>query len=114
MQPVLQACDDAEVAAAAAQRPEQLRLGLRVDAALPPVGGDDLRREQVVDGQAVLAHEEADAAGERDAADSDRARVAEAGGEPVLARRQGERAGGQPRAGPGRAPGGIELERAQR
>ena len=36
------------------------------------------------------------------------------GREPVLARRDGERAGGEARARPGRAPGGIELERAQR
>ena len=85
-----------------------------VHAAQPPVGGDDLRREQVVDGQPVLAHEEADAAGERDAADPDGARVAEAGREPVLARRDGVRAGGEARARPDRAPGGIELERAQR
>ena len=114
VEPVLQARDDAEVAAAAAQRPEQLRLGLGVHAAQPPVRGDDLRREQVVDGQPVLAHEEADAAGERDAADPDGARVAEARREPVLARRDGERAGGEARARPGRAPGGVELERAQR
>ena len=114
VEPVLQARDDAEVATAAAQRPEQLRLGLRVDAAQPPVGGDDLRREQVVDRQPVLAHEEADAAGERDAADADGAGVAEARREPVLARCDGERAGGEARARPGRAPGGVQLERAQR
>ena len=49
------------------------------------VGGDDLRGEQVVDGQAVLAHEEADAAAERDPADPDRAGVAEPGREAVRA-----------------------------
>ena len=36
---------DAEVAAAAAQRPEQLGLVLVVDAAELPVGGDELDRE---------------------------------------------------------------------
>ena len=41
------------------------------------VGGDDLRGEQRVDGQAELAHEIADAAAERDPADPDRAGVAE-------------------------------------
>ena len=50
MQPVAQARDDPEVAAAATQRPEQLRLVLGVDAAQPAVGGDDLRREEAVDG----------------------------------------------------------------
>ena len=49
------------------------------------VGGDDLGGEQVVDREAVLAHEEADAAAERDAADPDRARVAEPGREAVRA-----------------------------
>ena len=33
---------------------------------------------------------------------------------PVLARRDGERAGGEARARPSRAPGGVQLERAQR
>jgi hypothetical protein len=113
MKPVLQARDDAEVAAAAPQRPEQLGLGPCVHAAQPPVGGDDLRRQHAVDRQPVLADEEADAARERDAADPDRARVAEAGREPVPPRRDRVRAGGETRARPGRAPGGIELERSQ-
>ena len=114
VEPVLQARDDAEVAAAATQRPEQLRLALHIHPAQPPVRGDDLRCEQVVDGEPVLAHEKADAAGERDAADPDGARVAEPRREPVLARRDRVPAGGETCARPGRALRGIQLEGAER
>jgi endonuclease YncB( thermonuclease family) len=44
------------------------------------VGGDDLGREQVVDGQAVVADQIADPASQGEAADADRPGVAEAGG----------------------------------
>ena len=77
---------DPEVAAAAADRPEQVGLGLGVDATELAVGGHDLGREQVVDGQAVLANQVPDAAAERDPADPDRAGVAEPGREAVRAR----------------------------
>ena len=88
VQPELEPGGDAEVAAAAADRPEQVRVRARVDAQELAVGGHDLGREQRVDRQAVLAHEVADAAAERDAADADRAGVAEAG-------RQAVRGGGR-------------------
>ena len=66
--------DDAEVAAAASQRPEQIGVfvGGRVDDA--PLGGDHFGGKQVVDGEPVFAHEEADAAAEGEAGD---ARVAQ-------------------------------------
>ena len=56
--------DDAEVPAAAAQRPEQIGVfvGGRPDD--PALGGDDLGGKQVVDGEPVFAHEEAQAAAE--------------------------------------------------
>jgi hypothetical protein len=38
----LDAGDDAERAAAAAERPEEVRVVVRIDAAKLPVGGDDL------------------------------------------------------------------------
>ena len=72
MRAELERRDDAEVAAAAAQRPEQvgvLRLVCRDDAA---VGQHDVGRQQVVDRQPVLAGEVADAAAERQAADAGR------------------------------------------
>ena len=55
MEPVLEGRDDPEVAAAAAQAPEQvgyLALARGHEAA---VGGDNVRRDQVVAGKAVLA-----------------------------------------------------------
>ena len=61
---------DAEVAAAAAQPPQQLRvLGLAgVDE--PPVRGDDVGGDQVVAREAELAHRPADAAAEREPGDA--------------------------------------------
>ena len=62
--------DDAEVPAAAPQAPEELgvlRLGCVDD---PAVGGDDLRGEEVVAREPVLAHQPADPAAEREAADA--------------------------------------------
>jgi hypothetical protein len=69
--------DDAEVAAPAADRPEQVGIGLLVDAKQLPVGRHDLRSEQVVDREAEPANEKAHAAAERDPPDPDRGRVAE-------------------------------------
>jgi len=104
---------DAEVAAAAADRPEQVRMRLGIDAQEPTVRGHDLGREQVVDREAVLADEVADAAAQRDPADSDRARIAESGREPVRRGRRRVLARGQARLGPRGAVGGIDLERPQ-
>ena len=103
---------DAEVAAAAADRPEQVGLVLGVDAEELAVGGDDLGREQDVDRQAVLAHEVADAAAERDPADADRAGVAEPGRQAVLGggRRVRRRRSGRPPAQAVRAVD-VDVER---
>jgi hypothetical protein len=79
-----------------------------------PSRSDDLGGEQIVNGHPVLAHQEADSAGERDAADANRPGVAEARREAVRARRGAVLAGGQSGAGPRRTPGGVDLERAQR
>jgi hypothetical protein len=62
---------DAEVAAAAAQRPEQLGLVLGVDADQLPLGGDELERRDGVGLQPVLAREPPHAATERVAGDAD-------------------------------------------
>ena len=75
---------DAEVAAAAAQPPEQLRLGLGVDVHPLAVGGHEVDGEQVVDGQAVLAHEVPEPAAERQPADAGVADDPAGGGEPEL------------------------------
>ena len=88
MEPELEAGHHAEVAAAAADRPEQVRVPFVVDLEDRPVRGHDLGGQQAVDRQPVLADEVADAAARRDPAEPDRAGVAEAGGEAALGRRR--------------------------
>ncbi len=70
MQTVLEGGYDAEIAAAAAQRPEQIRVvgGTR----LPEhaVRGDHIGRDQVVDGEPVFAHQPAQPAAERQTGDA--------------------------------------------
>ena len=83
----LEARDDAEVAAAAAQRPEQ--VGVLVGARRArsrAVGEDDVGRQQRVDRQAVVAHQPADAAAERQPADAGVRDLARRHREPVLLR----------------------------
>ena len=96
VQPELEAGGDAEVAAAAADGPEQLRMGLVVDAEQVAVGGGQLGGQQVVDGQAVPSDQQPDAAAQGEPADPDRGGVAEPGGQPVGAGGDGVGAGGQP------------------
>ena len=70
VQPEEERGDDAEVPAAAPERPEQVGVlvGARADAFA--AREHDVRLEQVVDRESVLAAEVADAAAEREAADS--------------------------------------------
>ena len=75
---------DPEVAAAAADRPEQVGLVRLVDDEHVAVGRHELCGEEAVDRQPVLADEVADAAARRDPADADRPRVAETGREAAL------------------------------
>ena len=74
---------DAEVAAPAAQGPEQLGLTLGVDADQLAFGGDELERRDGVGLQPVLAREPAHAATERVAGDADVGRGAVQPGEAV-------------------------------
>ena len=74
---------DAEVAAAAAQCPEQLGLVLGVDADQLALGGDELERRDGVGLQPVLAREPPHAATERVAGDADVGRGAVQPGEAV-------------------------------
>ena len=69
-EPELKARDDAEVPLAAANRPEQAGLGPLARLHDLAVGGDHLRRQQVVDRQPVLPYQESNPAGERDPAAS--------------------------------------------
>ena len=61
-----------EVPAPAAQRPEEIRLVLRIDEPHLAVGGDDLDLREVVDGQPVRAHQPAESPAERQAGDTGR------------------------------------------
>ena len=95
VQPEVEAGDDAEVSAAAADRPEEVWLAVVVDLEDAAVGGHDLGAEEVVDREPVLAHEVAHPAAEREPADPDRGGVAEADGQSVRRRRDCHLAGGQ-------------------
>src|ERR671911_115514 len=63
--------------AATADRPEQIRMGLRVDLDDLAVRGHDLGSEQVIDRESVRTAQVPDAAPQRQPADADRAGVAE-------------------------------------
>ena len=102
--------DHAEVAAAAADRPEQVGLRLGVGPDQPAVGRHDLGGEERVDRQPVLAHEIADAAAEGDPTDADGARVAEPDGEPVRGEGGRQLAGRETRSGPGGPAGNVDVE----
>ena len=80
--------DGAEVAAAAAQRPEQLGVLVAGGADQLPVGGDELDGEEAVAGEAVAAAEPAEAAAERVADDADVGRGAGQRGEAEPRRRE--------------------------
>ncbi len=62
--------DDAEVAAAAAQRPEEIGVLRFTGGDETAVGQDHVGLQQIVDGQPELAREVADPAAEGDAADA--------------------------------------------
>ena len=66
----LEAGHDAEIAAAAAQRPEQIRILARARSHQPPVGEHHVGRDEMVDRQAEAAAQIADAAAERQSGDA--------------------------------------------
>ena len=80
--------DDAEVAAAAADRPEQVCIVAVAFAgsADRPVGGDDLGGDEIVDGEPVLPAQPTEAARERQAGDTRLADDADRRRETVLLR----------------------------
>jgi hypothetical protein len=114
VQAELESRRDAEVAAAAADRPEQIRMRFVVGMQHFAVRGHDLGGEQVVDGQPVKAGEEADASTERETADTDDAGIAEAGGQTVLAGCGRVLGGGEPCLRPRSVSGGVDLDCLER
>ena len=105
--------DHAEVAAAAAEGPEQVRFLGRARPHLPAVGEHDLRREQVVDGQSVRPRQVPEAAAEGQAADAGGGEDAARGGEPVGAGGCVHLAPGAAAADPHGPDHGIHLDRVQ-
>ena len=110
VQLVLEPGDDAEVPAAAADRPEEIGVrGLARDD-LPAIGGDHLDSLERIDGEAVLAHQPADTAAQCQAADADGSGVTERRREAVGRGRVRVLAGGQARLGPREAPIDVDVE----
>ena len=72
MEPELEGGDDAEIAAAAAQSPKEVRVLGVAGAHKLPVGGDDVGRDEIVDRQSEFARGPAEAAAERQAGDAGR------------------------------------------
>ena len=111
---VLEPGDDAEVPAAAADRPEQIGVrGLARDD-LPAVGGDDLDSLERIDGEAVLADQPADPAAQCQAADADGSGVTERRREAVGRRRVRVLAGSQARLRPCEASIDVDVESLHR
>ena len=105
---------DAEVAAAAVQRPEQVRVLVRAGGDPRPVGGHQLDRDEVVAGEAVLALQPARPAAEREPGDAGGRHPPAGGREPVLLRgavELGPRAAGSDARG---ARLGIDLDLVHR
>ena len=96
MQAVGERGGDAEVPAAAAQRPEQVRVRGRVDLEDLAVRGHELDAQQVVGREAVLGHQPAEPAAEGEAGDAGRR-------DRTPGHRQAVRAGGRVELVPGRA-----------
>ena len=105
--------DDAEVAAAAADRPEQVGVLVRARAGLGAVGEDHVRLEQVVDREPVLAAQVPDPAAEREPADAGRGDDPGGRREPVLVGGRVDLVPGAAAAGPDRAARRVDLDRVQ-
>src|SRR5690606_21423846 len=110
VQPVLEPGHDAEVATAAAERPEEIRMRLGIDAQKLAVRGDDFSRQERVDRQAVLAYKVPDPTAQRDSANPDRGGIAEPGREAMRSHCHGVFTRGQTRLSPRRAPFDIDLQ----
>lgn len=110
MQLELQPGDHAEIAATPAQGPEQFGVVGFIGEQQLAVSSDELDGEQRVDREAVFAGEIADATTEGDAADPDGAGVAEADDEVVRGERLAKLDGGDARADPDRAVGGVDVD----
>ena len=116
VQPQGELGDDAEVAPAAAQRPEQVGVQRRGRRHGPAVGHHHLGREQAVAGEPQGAFEPAAAGAEREPADARGGHPAAGDGQPVLLGGGVDRAPGGAAADPHGAVRGVDddvVDRAQ-
>ena len=113
VQPEGERGDHAEVAAAAAEGPEQVRFLGRARPHLAAVGQHDLRREQVVDGQSVRPRQMTESTTEGQAADTGGGEDAARGGEPVGAGGGVHLAPGAAATDPYGPECGIHLDRVE-
>jgi hypothetical protein len=84
---ILELGDDPEVAAAAAQAPEEIFVFPLAGGHDAAIGGDHLGRNEIVGAQAVLIAQPAQAAAQRQAGDTRRRDHAHGGGQSILLRR---------------------------
>ena len=104
--------DDAEIAATPADRPEQVGIVVGIDMQAGAVGGDEVGREQVVDGHAVQAAEPAEAAAQGQAGHPGGGVDAQRGGQAIRLRFMVEVAQGGAAFDPGAAPRRVDAHRA--
>ena len=110
----LEARDHPEVAAAALQRPEQIRVAVGARDQQPAVRGDDLGRQEAVDREPVLALDPAAAAAEREPADAGVRQPAARDREPEGLRLVVDLAPVGSAAAPRRAPLGVDAHSVHR
>jgi hypothetical protein len=113
MQGELERGHDAEVAAAAPQRPQQVGVLVRAGAHQLSVGGHELGGEQVVAGEPVLALEPARAAAQREPGHAGRGDAASGGGELVGLAGAVDVGPGRTAADAGDSPRGVDLDGVQ-
>ena len=77
MEPVLKGGDDAEVAAATANSPEQVGIFIGTDMQRPPLRSDKIGRQEVVACRSILSHESTQPAPERETGHPHRRALAE-------------------------------------
>ena len=82
MQLILEGGDHAQIAAAAAQAPKQILVFHGAGGEQPPVGGDHVSREEIVNGKSVLAGQPSKAAPEGKSGDARIGGSAARGGQP--------------------------------
>jgi hypothetical protein len=107
---IFEGCDDSEIAASTAQAPEEVRVLRGAGGQEATVGRDHIGRDEIVDGQAVLAGEPAEAAPEGEPGDARIGDRAAGGGEPKGLRLVVELDPLSARLSPGRAGRGIDTD----